>query len=164
PVPAVQVLTVQGNRYLGEVIREEEYRPEPGALSGLPAQAKAKAEAALEEKKGWSTRRLIRTDNFDITQTHHHWVSDFEIAEESQPEWALIIERATNDGRFNGMPKAFLVDGKEVATDPTQIWDQYNKFHDEVLDRARQRDKLKKDDIGAVSRKEEDARLNLRAA
>jgi phosphate transport system permease protein len=164
PVPAVKVHTVQGNRYLGEVIREEEYRPEPGALSGLPAATKANAEAALEEKKGWSTRRLIRTDNFDITQTHHHWVSDFEIAEESQPEWALIIERATNDGRFNGVPKAFLVDGKEVAVDPAEIWDQYNQFHDEVRDRVRQRDKLKKDDIGAVSRKEEEARLALRSA
>jgi phosphate transport system permease protein len=164
PVPAVEVHTIQGNRYLGEVIREEEYRPEPGVLSGLPAGVKAKAEAALEEKKGWSTRRLIRTDNFDITQTHHHWVSDFQIAEESQPEWALIIERATNDGRFNGMPKAFLVDGKEVATDPAQIWDQYNQFHDEVHDRAHQKQKLNKDDLGAVRRKQNKAELALVAA
>jgi len=164
PVPAVEVHTAQGNRYLGEVIRVDEYQPEPGALSGLPPEAKAKAEAELEEKKGWSTRRLIRTDNFDITQTHHHWVSDFEITEESQPEWALIIERATNDGRFNGLPKAFLVDGKEVATDPAEIWGQYNQFHDEVRERVRQREKLKKDDIGTVSRKEEEARLALRAA
>jgi phosphate transport system permease protein len=164
PVPAVEVHTAQGNRYLGEIIRVDEYQPEPGALSGLPPAAKAKAEAELEEKKGWSTRRLIRTDNFDITQTHHHWVSDFEITEESQSEWALIIERATNDGRFNGLPKAFLVDGKEVATDPAEIWGQYNQFHDEVRERVRQREKLKKDDIGTVSRKEEEARLALRAA
>src|SRR5262249_4863811 len=74
PVPLVEVQTTQGKRYLGEVIREDEYRPEPNALLGLPAAARAKAEAALEEKKGWSMRRLIRTDNFDITQTHHHWV------------------------------------------------------------------------------------------
>jgi phosphate transport system permease protein len=164
PVPAVEVHTAQGNRYLGEVIRVDEYQPEPGALSGLPPEAKTKAEAELQEKKGWSSRRLIRTDNFDITQTHHHWVSDFEITQESQPEWALIIERATNDGRFNGLPKAFLVDGKEVATDPAEIWDQYNQFHEEVRERVRLREKFKKDDIGALSRKEEEARLALRAA
>jgi phosphate transport system permease protein len=164
PVAAVEIHTVDGNRYLGEVIREEDYRPEPSALAGLPAAAKTKAEALLEQNKGWSTRRLIRTDNFDLTQTHHHWVSDFQIAEESRPEWALIVERATDDGRFNGLPQAFLIDGKQVATDPAEVWANYNQFHAEVRDRARQREKIKKDDIGAVSRKEREAELAARTA
>ena len=30
-----------------------------------------------------SKRRLFRTGNFELTRTHHHWVSDFEIAEET---------------------------------------------------------------------------------
>lgn len=164
PVPDVEIHTAQGNHYLGEVIREDEYRPEPGALAGLPAAARSEAEASLEKNKGWSKRRLLRTDNFDLAQTHHHWVSDFEITEEKLPEWALVIERATNDGRFNGVPTAFLVDGKETTTDPAEVWANYNQFHDEVRDRVRQREKLKKDDIGAVSRKEEEARLALRVA
>jgi phosphate transport system permease protein len=164
PVSVVEIHTYEGNRYLGEVIREDEYQPEPGALTALPVAERAKAEAALEKNKGWSTRRLLRTDNFDITQTHHHWISDFEIAEEFQPEWALIIERATNDGRFNGLPQAFLIDGKEAATEPAEIWANYNQFHGEVRERVLQREKLKKDDIGAVSRKEEEARLAVRAA
>jgi phosphate transport system permease protein len=164
PVPAVLIQTVDGRHYLGEVIRTESYLPEPGALAGLPADLRAKAQEYLDQNKGRSTRRLIRTDNFDLTQTHHHWVSDFEIAEESLPEWALIIERATNDGRFNGMPKAFLVDGQEIATDPAEVWAEYNQFHPEVRDRFRQRERLKKEDDGTVSRKEEEARLAVRSA
>jgi phosphate transport system permease protein len=164
PVASVEIQTVDGKRFLGEVIREDDYRPEPSALAGLPAAARAKAEASLEQNKGWSTRRLIRTDNFDLTQTHHHWVSDFEIAEESRPEWALIIERATNDGRFNGLPQAFLIDGKQVATDPAEVWANYNQFHSEVRDRVRQRETIKKNDIGAVSRKQREAQLGVRAA
>jgi phosphate transport system permease protein len=164
PVPAVEIHTLGGSRYLGEVIREDRYRPEPSALASLPAAEKATAETSLQQNKGWATRRLIRTANFDLTQTHHHWVSDFEITEEFQPEWALVIERATNDGRFNGLPQAFLIDGREVATDPAEVWTYYNQFHGEVRDRVRQREKLQKDDIGAVSRKEEEARLELRVA
>jgi phosphate transport system permease protein len=164
PTPAVEIRTIDGNRYLGEVIREERYAPEPNALAGLPADKKAAAEATLQQNKGWATRRLLRTDNFDLTQNHHHWVSDFEIAEEFRPEWALIIERATNDGRFNGFPQAFLLDGNEVATEPAAVWDYYNQYHGEVRERVRQREKIQKDDVGAVSRKEEAARLALRSA
>jgi phosphate transport system permease protein len=79
PVPAVEVHTVAGKRYLGEVIREEKYQPEASAFAALAPQARAKAEASVEQNKGWSKRRLLRTANFDLTQTHHHWVSDFAV-------------------------------------------------------------------------------------
>src|SRR5205823_987590 len=111
-----------------------------------------------------STRRLFRTANFDLTQTHHHWVSDFEIADEREPTWALVIERFTNDGRFNGLPKAFLLDGKELAAEPADAWAKYNEYHGEVRQRVLQREKIKKDEIGTVSRKEETARLGVREA
>jgi phosphate transport system permease protein len=164
PAPLLEIHTLEGKRYLGEVIREEQYRPDASVLNGLSPEAKAKAQATLEENKGLSERRLLRTDNFDLTQTHHHWVSDFEINEESKPEWALAIERSTNDGRFYGMPKGFLEDGQEVASDPAEVWAKFNEYHATVRERFVRRRKIEKDDSGAVSRAEEAARLALRKA
>jgi phosphate transport system permease protein len=164
PVPQVEVRTVGGKTYLGEVIRQESFRPEPSVFDALPEGARNKARALVEQNQGWSKRRLFRTANFDLTQTHHHWVSDFEIEDESLPPWALVIERFTNDGRFNGFPKAFLQDGKVVATEPAEVWAKYNEHHQETRKRVLQSEKIKKNDIGAVSRKEEDARLAVREA
>src|SRR5262249_33553764 len=65
-------------------------------------------------------------------------------------------------GRFNGMPKAFLIDGKEAAREPAQVWKLYNEYHGQVREAVLQREKIKKDDIGAVSRKEEETRLTLK--
>jgi phosphate transport system permease protein len=160
PGPSVLVRTHKGAVYLGEVVREEQYRPDPSVLDGLPEGARD----AIARADGWARRRLIHTANFDLTQSHHHWVSDFEIAEEEPPEWALVIERATNDGRFNGVPTAFLIDGKEVATDPVDAWAKFNEYHGQVRQRFLRRVKVEKDESGAVSRREEEARLDLRRA
>jgi phosphate transport system permease protein len=164
PVPCAEVHTLGGKRYLGEVIRIERYRPDTGVFAGLPAETQERARASVEQNQGWARRRLLRTANFDMTQTHHHWVSDFEIVDEQKPEWALVIERFTNDGRFIGFPKTFLLDNKEVGTEPADVWAKFNEYHREARDRVLKREKIKKDDIGAVSRKEEEARLALRTA
>jgi phosphate transport system permease protein len=164
PSPSVQVKTHGGAIYLGEVVREESFKPEPSVFESLPPAVRDQARAAVEKNGGWARRRLIHTANFDLTQTHHHWVNDFEIVEESYPEWALYIERATNDGRFNGFPAAFLIDGQEVATEPAEVWAKFNEHHAAVRARYLQRVKLERDDIGAVSRREEEARLNRRQA
>ena len=164
PVPAAEIHTVDGKRYLGEVVREETYRPEASVFDSLPEPARAGAKSLVDSNGGVSTRRLLRTANFDLTQTHHHWVSDFEIKEESRPEWALVIERASNDGPFNGVPTAFLIDGKVEATEPADVLAKYHEYEGAVLDRVRQREKIKKDEGGAVSRKKEAARLAVRQA
>jgi phosphate transport system permease protein len=164
PAPVVEVHTLGGARYLGEVIRVESYQPAADAFDVLPAAGREQARAAVERAGGSTRRRLLRTDNFDLTQTHHHWVSDFEIADESRPEWAVVIERDGTEGRFNGFPKAFLVDGQVVATDPAEVWAQYLEHHGEVRQRVRQRERIRKHDVGAVSREEEEARLAVRRA
>jgi len=164
PAPLLEIHTWDGKRYLGEVIREEKYRPDTNALNGLTPEARAKAQATLEENNGMADRRLLRTDNFDLTQTHHYWVSDFKISEETKPKWALTIERSTNDGRFYGMPKGFLEDGQEVTGDPAEVWAKFNEYHPVVRERFLRRKKIEKDDNGAVSRAEENARLAIRKA
>jgi ABC-type phosphate transport system permease subunit len=165
PAPLVEVKTVSGKRYLGEVIREDRYRPEDSAFEALPPEARAKAREMVKQNGDWSTRRMLFTANFDLTGTDHYWVSDFEIAEESQPEWALFIERdKSNDGRFIGLPRAFLMDGKEVADTPAEVWAQYTEHHDAVRKRVLQRERMAKDDMGAVRRREQEARLAMREA
>ncbi|TMQ33246.1 MAG: phosphate ABC transporter permease PstA [Planctomycetota bacterium] len=164
PVPAVEVHTVQGRAYLGEIIRENTYRPDASVIAALPPKVKPQVESALAANGGLARRRLFRTANFDLTQTRQHWVNDFEITQETRPDWALIVERTTNDGRFIGIPKAFLTDGKEVATEPALILAQYEEHSATVRQRVEQREKLKRKDIGAVSRKSDDARLALKQA
>jgi ABC-type phosphate transport system permease subunit len=53
---------------------------------------------------------LFRTGNFDLTETHFHWVKDIEIEPNSEtlPEWALVVERI-EWGRFYGTPKEFAI-------------------------------------------------------
>jgi phosphate transport system permease protein len=162
PGPVVEVQTLKGTRYLGEVIRAESFHPDASTIAALPAQARADLEKTLAENKGLARRRLFRTANYDLTQTRQHWVSDFEVTEESRPEWALVVERTTNDGRFLGTPTAFLIDNKEIATDPAAILAKYEEHRGPVLKRVEQREKLKRKDMGAVGRKMEAARLALK--
>jgi phosphate transport system permease protein len=159
PQPLVEVQLLDGSRYLGEVIREEEYRPGNDAFSEVPAGKRAAAHAAVQANGGVSRRRLLRTDNYDLTQAHHLWVSDFAIAAESTPEWALLIERDGTQGRFIGFPRAFLIDGKEVATDPSGVWAAFNEQHAESRQRIAQAEKINKDQIGALNRQVKDAEL-----
>jgi phosphate transport system permease protein len=164
PSSMTQVKTASGKHHLGEIVRDERYQPDPSALNALPADARAAAKAKLDANRGFSERRLIRTDNFDLTGTHHNWVSDFEVVDESKPDWALLIERATNDGRFNGFPKEFVLDGQTVATDPAQVWALYNEHHAESRRRVRERERIKKNEVGAVSRKQRKAQVAVRLA
>jgi phosphate transport system permease protein len=165
PVPVVEVALLDGKtRYLGEVVRTETYHPTVDAFEVVPAAKRVEARVAVELRGGGSERRLLLTGNFELTGTHHHWVSDFEIAAEERPDWALVIERLTNDGRFFGLPTAFRIDGEVVATGPAEIVAQFNQYHDAVYKRVLRREKIKKYAIGAISRKEEAARLAVQTA
>jgi phosphate transport system permease protein len=152
PVPVVEVHTYQGSVYMGEVTERETYQPAPDAIRSLPSAAAAKL-----GKEGQAERRQLRTGNFDLTRTHFHWVSDFEIQEESWPEWALVIERL-EWGRFYGFPTAFLVDGAVVTTKPADVWSRYNEAHSGVGERGRRRFHLQKIDLGAIRERENEAR------
>jgi phosphate transport system permease protein len=163
PEPVLQISTTSGNRYMGEVTREETYRPDDTALSGLNPAALELAKASLDKSGGVSTRRQLRTGNNELTGTHFTWISDFAIAEQSLPEWAIVVERL-EWGRFYGNPAAFLIDGKVVATEPAEVWTKFQEYHAAARQRWRERVKLEKDEIGAVNRKQEKARLALKDA
>ncbi len=161
PAPVVRVETLDGSVCMGEVTRDEGYRPERSLLEGVPADALDRTWAAIREGGGEAKRRLVRTGNFDLEGTHFRWIADYAVKDETRPEWALVIERLSW-GRFYGEPKAFLVDGKPVAEAPADVWRAFEERHAEVRDRYEERRRLEREEIGDINRKIEEARLELR--
>jgi len=163
PDAVTQVKTIDGRTLMGEVTRTESYRPGPNVFESLPEAERGPAQQFVDAAQGHSVRRMLRTGNYELTNEHYTWVSDFEAAAggESKPEWALLFERRSW-GRFYGMPKALLVDGQAIATEPQAIWDAFNELHPEVTRRWQQRRSLERDDIGHVNHALEEDRLRLR--
>jgi phosphate transport system permease protein len=161
PGRLVQVRLQDGTVYLGEVTRVEDFRPGPEVLAAVPEERRAEVERRLAGRGGLATRRLLRTGNYELTNEHFHWVSDFDVAAEERPEWALLVERLTW-GRFYGTPTAFLVDGGSVADEPAAIWRRYREHEDGVRARRQERRGLETHEMGAVNARLERARLALR--
>lgn len=160
PGPVVLVKTLDGEARLGEVTRAETFRPEPAAFDEYESDVAAKAKAAVAARGGVSKRRLLRTGNFELMGTHFDWVPDFLQTSEQRPRWALVLERMAW-GRFYGFPKAFLLDGQEVAKSPEETWAKYNQYHSEVWRRNREREELEQE-IGDVNGRVSGQRLRVR--
>jgi phosphate transport system permease protein len=105
-------------------------------VASLPEEVREQAQAILDQHGGVARRRQLRTANYDIYQTHFTDVTDFDTAEETRPPWALVIERDNNDGRFYGIPTAFIhqshpaAPAEVLATDPAEVWALYEQHHD----------------------------------
>jgi phosphate transport system permease protein len=178
PGPVIEIKTWEGTTLMGEVARSESYRPTEENIDALPEDARARAREALDRSDGTAERRLIRTEN---AEAHFTLVSDLDVKEESRPDWALVIERIPDrheDGLVYAVPVAFLErknaadDGPgqvkdvwdQIADEPEQVWQEYQAHHEAARDIWRRSERLKKDDLGAISRKENDARLEVASA
>jgi len=150
-----------GSAWLGEYERSETFRPEVHVFEALDPARRAAAEEFVRANGGESTRRLLRTGNFELTGEHYRWARDFEVVGQEEPEWALLIERRAW-GRFYGTPRAFLVDGAPVAATPAEAWQRFEQGHDEVDARRELQKELERDAIGSVNTRIEAARLALR--
>lgn len=118
PVAITRVELPGGARLMGEITRIERYRltkPLVDNLSGPVAEA-ATAKLAGRESVD-SERRLFRVGNFELTQTHFQWASDYEVAagSESLPEWAILAERV-EWGRCVGELSQFVVRHRRVPS------------------------------------------------
>jgi phosphate transport system permease protein len=162
PRPLVQVRLADGALYLGEITDRETYVPSESALESLPAALAARARESLA-RYGNVRRRLFRTENFELTGEHFHWIDDYEVVEEGRPQWALLVERLEG-GRFYGMLESFVADGKPLATAPQQAWAAYRQHHDNALRLNAQRHRLESDSLGAINARLEAARLAVRQA
>jgi phosphate transport system permease protein len=161
PVAATQVKLLDGTVRLGEVTRDESFVPSNDQFEELPESVRATAKQRVGAD-GVSTRRLLRTGNFDLTGQHFHWVPAFLEAEVTTPEWALVIERQTW-GRFYGFPVALLEDGKAVVTEPAEILRQFEVAHGPARARWLEAEDIRKQGIGGLSDEESEARLHARA-
>jgi phosphate transport system permease protein len=161
--PLVSLTTSDGATYLGEISRTERYRPAAGVMAGLRGAEADAAGAIGADNEGALTRLLLRTGNFELDGEHFRWLSDHAVVERSRPEWALLLERLTW-GRFYGEPVGFLVDGELQAQDPAAAWALYRRHHDDVRDRWHERRDIERNEMGAMSRRMETARLAVRTA
>ncbi len=162
PDRLVEITTVDGRKLLGEVTRSESYVPAASAFESLPEEHREQAQAAVGED-GEARRRLLRTGNYELTNEHFNWVSDYEIADESLPDWAIIFERRAW-GRFYGTPKTLLVDGQPTAEAPEDVWAQFSEHLPEIQERFERANAIREHDLGRLNAREEDARLALTEA
>jgi len=120
PKPIQHFVTIDGQTIMGPVTRVQTFTPEPLYLEGLSEQTRASVDAELGttglegdaladylvEQKPLLTRRLVRSANFDVTGEHFAWVIDAAVQQQTQPEWAVTVERL-EWGRFFGYPEAY---------------------------------------------------------
>jgi phosphate transport system permease protein len=161
PLKIVQYETLDGKTYLGEVTRVETYKPSQEQVSELPEEFRKEANQYLEARQGVSERYLVRTGNYELTNTHFHWVSDFQIGKTTYPEWAFIWERVSW-GRFYGVPVGFQLDEKTIAEGPEESYRLFQKHFPEVKKRRDKIHQLEKEVLGSLNYRLEQARLAVR--
>lgn len=162
-----EILSIErfdGEVLVGEVTARSSFVPDPLALESMPAERVARLLAAMGDPEDPTPvdRRLVRTENFDLTGTHYEWVEEPLVESESRPRWALCIER-TEKGRFYGEPVAFLIGGEVEAAGPEETWAHFRVHHPGVRRRYREYQELEDEDLGRTSHAIEAARLDLRA-
>jgi phosphate transport system permease protein len=163
PAPVTEVQLHGGAVAMGEVTRDDDYRPDDAAVERLGEAERAAARTAIESAGGEAHRRLVRIGNYELTSEHFQWVSDFEIKSESKPEWAVVFERLSW-GRFYGFPHRFEVDGKPVAEGAEASWRKFEENHEQSRSRWRERRELEIHAVGDVNHRMEAERLQLRTA
>ncbi len=163
PGPLVQVETHAGRTLAGEVSVTESFAPESSVVDALPEGIRANVRAELDRAEGRTRRRMLRTGNYELSGSHFNWVSDLEIARESEPEWMLVIERLSW-GRFYGIPRAITIDGVRTDGAPDEVWTRFEQHHADVRGRWERRRELEVVEIGEVNHRIEAGRLRVRAA
>jgi len=166
PKPLVRIQTADGRIFMGEIARKSTYESEVAGAADSGNEDDNNIDADVdagnaENPKAPNTRRLIRTGNFRISNTHFDWVRDTDIKTEDKPNDVMLLERV-EWGRFYGFPVQFVIDDKIVADSPDSVFQEYNEFHDEARNRVKEIHHLESIVIGGFNRRIEQARLALR--
>ncbi len=161
PQPLLEIETLSGGRYLGEVSAQERYRPAAQAFDVLPAGERDAVRARIESEGGESGRRLVRVENFEHSGEHYRWIGDFEVARESVPAWAVLVERRSG-GRLQGEVRALLRDGVALEHEPSRILERLQQDLGAARACTAEREHLERVEVGALNARQERERLGLR--
>ncbi len=144
-----QIETTGGLRLLGEVAREEAFRP-------------MREEGAVEAPE-LRERELLRTGNFDFYGDDYKWVFAEEIRSRARPEDVVQIERLEY-GPFYGFVSEYRSGGKTVGAGREAAWAAFQERHDTIRTLWKEIHALEKDDLGREFKQINKQRLELRAA
>lgn len=159
PLPITMMELKSGEVLMGEVTKSELYSLDKAKFDQLDDKDKLRiSENGMKEK-----RYLLRIGNFELTNEHFKWVSEYEIKNKLYPKDAVIIERL-EWGRFYGIPKEFRIDGKAVSTDLNGIMASYKKYHNYVVKLWEEKVSIEKGEIGKLNHYIEKERLKLKKA
>ncbi|MGO9108603.1 MAG: hypothetical protein ACLP9L_05155 [Thermoguttaceae bacterium] len=138
PKPLIESKLADGKIVLGEPSRWDTY---------------------TSEGKG-ATRILYKTGNYDLTGEDFTWVNDSSVIERSAPKWWLVLERVAWLNAY-GTLEGLIVDGVTLS-DPEQAWLKFNELHGPIRDTVKRINRIEKTEMGAISRAQDDLRLELR--
>jgi phosphate transport system permease protein len=159
PGPLVELTLSDGSRVLGEVTREERYRPRGEELDALPVERRRSFAAS----DGWSNRRLIRTGNYDLYGDDFRWIPDFLVTAVDRPRDVWAIERR-EWGRAIGHARALVRDGLAVAEGSPAIAASIGPLLADTASRWERIRDLEKNDLGGINTRLERSRLTIRSA
>jgi phosphate transport system permease protein len=157
PRPLVALELVDGSRVAGEPTRSETFQPADAQLAALaPAQRERVAAAG-----GIAERVLYRVGNFDLYGEDFRWVSDFEVAARTTPADLSFFERV-EWGPFVGRIVRLRL-GNEVLEGDALSRERLRAAHRAARARFEDIRSIERREIGAVNRRIEERRLQVRA-
>lgn len=156
PKPIEVVTTVDGRVIAGEPVRTESYKPSAADLSSLPAEARAKIEAA----GGMSERTLYRIGNFDFYSNDFEWLPVFSVKSVAEPRNLMLVERS-EWGVFIGKILSIAVDGKTTVNPPRAELDAADE---QARDLRARRQAIERDKVGVINHAINAERLKARKA
>jgi phosphate transport system permease protein len=158
PGPLAVVQLTDGSRIAGEPTRDETFTPPESELAALPAEWRARIEAA----HGFASRQLYRVGNYDLYNEDFRWVPEYAIASIEYPKDLYFFERV-EWGPFIGRIDHLSLDGEVVeaaALDPARL----RRAHRDARRRWSEIRRLERREIGAVNHQMEKLRLEVRRA
>lgn len=158
PKPIVQVELRDGTVLAGEPSRFSRYRPGEDVLARL-SQPELDF---IEANGGFSDRTLYRTANFDLTGNDFTWVSDFQVAQTSNPADFFYFERQ-EWGPFVGRIAGLIVNDQPLPADQI-TFERVRAAQREARARFAAIRSIERGDIGVVNYRIEQERLARRRA
>ena len=141
--PLVLLRLRDGSRLLGEV-RERE------AIPGL-----------LREDGEPASRIQLKVGNRELTGADFVWIDEHEIAEQTYPDAAAVLERL-EWGNFYGYPVELRSGNDVIATGPQALWPTLGRLHREKREQWDAIHALEAGEIDDVNNKLEQLRLAAR--